>query len=113
MAKVDKKLRFDLCQVDNSESILVEFINNDDSLAIGFTAWLDKTDASRIENIILLEEEVAIYWPACDTQSAALLKPQLRKANFTKHVVRILAHGGEYINNYFYHNDFYFLLNFQ
>ncbi|XP_031781047.1 uncharacterized protein LOC103316721 [Nasonia vitripennis] len=93
MATVDKKLRSELSQIHNHASILVEFVNNDNSFAVGFTAWLEKDDAARKDYIILLEEEVTIFWPTCDTQSAALLKPKLRKVNFVKHVVKVLAYG--------------------
>lgn len=91
-----KSLRKQLCQIDNDHCIIVEFPNEDGDLQTAFMAWLKKSDANEIDEIIIEGREIEIYWPLdCTIQPAQKMIKNLTTANFYKVVAIIKAQGGK------------------
>lgn len=86
-----------LFDITNNECILVEFVNEENSIQTGFLSWLQESDAKNVENIIKNREEVLIQWPDIDTAEANLIKNKLKKAKFVKHPVIVIATGGNFL----------------
>lgn len=85
--------------IDNKSCILVEFLNEEEALAIGYTCWLNETvTEEELNNIIESKKEVEIFWPKCDVQSARKMKTILKgftDKHWEVHAVKILGFGGE------------------
>lgn len=81
--------------VNNSECMLLEFINESDSLAVGFLNWMKDDDIEQVQNLIHEKKEVEVMWPDCPIKTALYMKNLLPKANFMTHVARILDVGGK------------------
>lgn len=81
--------------VDNNECILLEFVNDSNSVAVGFLSWMKENDVEQVQMLITEKKEVQVMWPDCPIQSASYMKAKLPKANFEAHVARVLDVGGE------------------
>lgn len=52
----------------DNQCILCEFINESDSIAIGYRAWLlDEVDEDKLQNIMKQKKQLPIKWPSCGT----------------------------------------------
>ena len=61
--------------MNNDHCILVEFVNEENSVAVGYRDWLEtKFDDVSLQNIIDKEIVVRIKWPLCDLKSALSMK---------------------------------------
>lgn len=85
--------------IDNKSCILVEFSNEEEALAIGYTCWLNETATEEeLNNIIESKKEVEIVWPKCDVQSARKMKTILKgltDEHWEVHAVKVLGFGSE------------------
>lgn len=85
--------------IDNKSCILVEFINEENALAVGYTCWLNKeTSEEELNNMIEKEQEVEIWWPKCDVQTAKKMKMAMKTLtddDWEVFAVRILGYGGK------------------
>lgn len=85
--------------IDNKSCVLVEFSNEEEALAIGYTCWLNVTETEEeLNNIIDIKKEVEIIWPECDVQSARRMKGILKgltNKQWEIHAMKVLAFGGE------------------
>ncbi|OXU31990.1 hypothetical protein TSAR_013758 [Trichomalopsis sarcophagae] len=79
--------------VDNNDCMLLEFVNDSNSLAVGYLNWLKEDDLLEIQNLIKQKKEVEVMWPDCTIKTAVYMKAMLQKATFSTHVVRILDVG--------------------
>lgn len=98
-----------LLDTKNSECILVEFVNEENSIQTGFLSWLQESDAKNVENIINNQEQVLIQWPDIDTAEANSMKNKLKKAKFVKHPVKVLARGDNLLLLLNYINTIHFV----
>jgi len=87
--------------MDNNKCILVEFINESNSLAVGYRTWLlndnYKYNDDEIQRIIDDKIEVSITWPNCDIKSAITMRKivqNLSVHDWTTHAVRVYGYGG-------------------
>lgn len=91
----------------DSECVLVEFINEDYKVAVGYWSWLQNEtlrNKETLQKVIDEKEEVAINWPVnCEIAPALKMQRKVRNCSWKSHVVHILSFGGKYfytkINN--------------
>ncbi|XP_039314387.1 uncharacterized protein LOC120356874 [Solenopsis invicta] len=83
--------------MNNDKCILVEFANEDNSIAVGFQDWLVKDkDSEDLKIIVKNKTLVEILWPSCEIKSAQQMKKivkSLTKKDWITSAVRILAYG--------------------
>ncbi|XP_011698129.1 PREDICTED: uncharacterized protein LOC105456055, partial [Wasmannia auropunctata] len=84
--------------MNNDKCLLVEFVNEDNSIAVGFQDWLvkDKDNEENIKTIVKNKTLVEILWPSCEIKSAQQMKKivkSLTKKDWITSAVRILAFG--------------------
>lgn len=87
-------------QVSYTSCILVQFCNENDSVGIGFSCWLEKSDEAIIQTLISSSEEVKIVWPKIEIQPTKNFKKNLHKLkseDWIYHSIKILAVGGTYV----------------
>ena len=82
----------------NDKCLLVEFVNEDNSVAVGFQDWLvNKKYNKNLQQIVNDKEVIEILWPSCEIKSAMHMKKlvkSLTDKDWTKTAVTILAFGG-------------------
>lgn len=92
--------------MNNDKCILVEFANEDNSIAVGFQDWLVKDkDSEDLKTIVKNKTLVEILWPSCEIKSAQQMKKivkSLTKKDWITSAVRILAYGGMFPNSILY-----------
>lgn len=85
--------------MNNDHCILVEFVNEENSIAVGYRDWLEtKFDNVSLQNIIDKEIVVRIKWPLCDIKSALFMKKiikGLEEKDWILAAVKIHAFGGK------------------
>lgn len=85
--------------IDNDNCIIVEFVNENNSLCMAYKSWLvDKKlreNVNKIKSCIEKRSEKLISWPTIDVSPAEKMKKQLAKMKSwdADQVVRILAYG--------------------
>lgn len=87
--------------MNNDNCILVEFVNEENSVAVGYTDWLEIKDDVWLQNIIDKKSIVIIKWPLCKIKSAMPMKKiikGLRKKDWISTAVKIHAFGGKQFN---------------
>lgn len=83
--------------VDNKSCVLVEFLNEEEALAIGYTCWLNETE-EELNNIIENKKVVQIVWPKCNIHPARKMRNILKgltDEHWEVHAVKILGFGSE------------------
>lgn len=86
----------------DNECILIEFINEDYKVAVGYLSWLqDETlrmNKEALQKVIDEKEEVAINWPVnCEIAPASKMHKKIRNCSWKSHVVHILSFGGKFL----------------
>jgi len=84
--------------MNNDNCILVEFVNEENSVAVGYTDWLEIKDDVCLQNIIDKKSIIKIKWPLCEIKSALPMKKiikGLRKKDWILTAVKIHAFGGK------------------
>ena len=85
-----------LMDISNKNSVLVEFVNEENNIQTGLSTWLTNNLTNQEFEVMIKEKIIThIYWPDCDIMSAKFLKKILKKASFVLCSVRIIAHGGK------------------
>ncbi|XP_071569983.1 uncharacterized protein [Temnothorax nylanderi] len=81
----------------DSECVLIEFINEDYKVAVGYLSWLQNEtlrNKEALQKIIDGKEEVAINWPVnCEIAPASKMHKKVRNCSWKSHVVHILSFG--------------------
>ncbi|XP_077262672.1 uncharacterized protein LOC143897708 [Temnothorax americanus] len=81
----------------DSECVLIEFINEDYKVAVGYLSWLQNEtlrNKEALQKVIDKKEEVAINWPVnCEIAPAAKMHRKVRNCSWKSHVVHILSFG--------------------
>lgn len=89
-------------EVQNSKSVLFQFINENNSVKIGFRNFIvNEVNDQELEKIVSEEKVIAIKWPNCDIGPATKMNARLRASpdfNFT--VVKVIAFGGKCLKLY-------------
>ena len=79
----------------------MEFTNDSNSLAIGYSCWLKpQLDDSDIKTTITHKNEVIIQWPEVNIMPAKGMKNLLMKNSsieWKEHTIHILAFGSKFI----------------
>lgn len=86
--------------MDNNKCLLLEFINEDKKIVVGYQDWLQDKISGKEEylNIIKKKSEVKIKWPNCDIAPASIMKKRVRTREWNTVVAKILSFGGMYIS---------------
>ncbi|OXU16217.1 hypothetical protein TSAR_003812 [Trichomalopsis sarcophagae] len=84
--------------VKNKECILVEFCNESNKLAVGYTCWLSRKMKSkrRLEDLVRTKEIIEISWPECNiTTEKSMIKTMAKLSNdqWKPYAVKILGFG--------------------
>ncbi|XP_071573303.1 uncharacterized protein [Temnothorax nylanderi] len=83
--------------MDNAHCILVEFVNEENSVAVGYRDWLKtKFDDVCLQSTIDKETIVQIRWPLCEIKSALSMKriiKKLKEKDWISAAVKIHAFG--------------------
>lgn len=87
--------------MNNNNCLLVEFVNENNSIAVGFREWLTiKCDDEMLQELVNKGKSVQISWPSCEIKSATKMKKiikTLTEKDWTTTVIKVLAFGGMYI----------------
>lgn len=91
--------------VDDNNCLLVEFLNDNNSLSLAFRCWLKdeelRENDKMLKSAIINKKETILCWPSVKLNPAKKMKKQLGKmpswAN--DEAVRVLNIGGKYFNN--------------
>lgn len=77
-------------------SILCEFENEDNEVAVGYIGWLEEDNQEKVADIIENEMSVKINWPEkCDgVEPSKMKKKKARDIEWKIHSAKILAFGG-------------------
>ncbi|XP_071632834.1 uncharacterized protein [Temnothorax longispinosus] len=93
-----------MLEVDNANCVLVEFVNENNKLAVGYRIWFDDKDFiendDNLDKVIRNEITTQILWPNCDVKSASAMKKivkNLKDDDWTKHAVKVHSYGELYI----------------
>ena len=77
--------------MNNEKCLLVEFANEDNSIAVGFQDWLVKDkNEDNLKTIVKNKTLVEILWPSCEVKSAQQMKKMVKSltkaafGNFTR-----------------------------
>lgn len=103
-------------ELDNEKCLLLEFVNEDKKISVGFQSWLEDRNIGdkELSNIIKNKIEVKIKWPNCDI-APAIIKKRIKTCTFKTVVARILSFGGMYIYLYtfyfIYEHEIHFIYN--
>lgn len=87
-----------MCNVmEDSKCILLEFINEGNSIAVGFQNWIinSLTDQELIA-AVEKKETIAIKWPNCDIEPASKMQKKVEACQWKKCIAIILAWGSKY-----------------
>lgn len=101
---VSKKVFDQLQNVDNNKCLLVEFVNEDNKISVGYQNWLKKQlSDDELEKIIESGEPVEYMWPKADIKPAAAMKKVVsklnRKIDWTMNcAIKIYRYGGKCFN---------------
>ncbi|XP_029157941.1 uncharacterized protein LOC114944929 isoform X3 [Nylanderia fulva] len=81
--------------MDNNKCLLLEFVNEDKKIAVGYQDWLqDKISGEKkYLDIIEKKSEVKIKWPNCDIAPALIMKKRVKTCEWKTVVARILSFG--------------------
>ncbi|KAM0727901.1 hypothetical protein ACS0PU_005370 [Formica fusca] len=83
--------------MNNNRCILVEFVNEENSVAVGYRNWLEtKFDDVSLQNVIDKETIVQIQWPLCEIKSALPMKKiikRLQEKDWISAAIKIHAFG--------------------
>lgn len=85
--------------MNNDECLLVEFVNENNSIAVGFREWLTVRcdDDEILQDLVDKGNPVEISWPSCEIKSAMKMKKiikTLTEKDWTASVIKVLAFGG-------------------
>lgn len=85
--------------MDNNKCLLLEFVNEDKKISVGYQDWLRNKISGEEEylNIMEKEIEVEIKWPNCDIAPASVMKKRMRTCEWKTVVAKILSFGGTYM----------------
>lgn len=88
----------------NEECVLVEFVNDNCSLGIGYKCWLVDRDlrenVQKLRAAIKENIETMISWPAMDVSPVPSMQRKLERNNswLEDQSVRILSYGSEFFS---------------
>lgn len=87
-----------ITQLSNDHCILAGFVNESNSLHVGFRPWIKKevTD-QELDSIIAKKQEIELNWPNCEIKTAASMNraiKSMKEDEWDVHPVVILAYGG-------------------
>ncbi|CAL1682469.1 unnamed protein product [Lasius platythorax] len=79
--------------MDNNKCLLLEFVNEDKKIAVGYQDWLQDKISGEEEYLrtIKKKSEVKIKWPNCDITSASIMKKRVRTCEWKTVVAKILS----------------------
>lgn len=61
--------------MNNDDCLLVEFVNENNSIAVGFREWLTiKYNDEMLQELVNKGNSVQISWPSCEIKSAMKMK---------------------------------------
>lgn len=84
--------------MDNNKCLLLEFINEDKKIAVGYQDWLqNKISGEEYLKIIEKKIEIEIKWPNCDIAPASVMKKRMKTCKWKTVVAKILSFGGMYM----------------
>lgn len=90
-----------LVNIENDNCVLVQFPNDNFSLAVGFTPWISTKKPLVKDDLQLLiknAEKVKIWWPRIDIKPVRNMLKKLKSLNdsgWEQCVATILGFGGE------------------
>lgn len=86
-------------EMDNNKCLLLEFVNEDEKIAVGYQEWLQDKITGKEEylDIIKKKSEVKVKWPNCDIAPASIMKKRVRICEWKTVVAKILSFGGMYM----------------
>lgn len=81
--------------MDNDKCFLLEFVNEDKKIAVGYQDWLQDIINGEEEylNTIKTKREVKIKWPNCDIAPASVMKKRIKTCKWDTVVAKILSFG--------------------
>ncbi|XP_043464278.1 uncharacterized protein LOC122499820 [Leptopilina heterotoma] len=80
--------------MDDSKCLLLEFVNENCSIAVGFQEWiLIPLSEQKLSHAIEMGIDTLIKWPDCDIEPASKMKKKVESCNWKKCVAIILAAG--------------------
>lgn len=84
--------------MDNNKCLLLEFVNENGKISVGYQDWLQDKISGEEEylNIIKQSSEVKIKWPNCDIAPVSIMKKRVRTCEWKTVVTKILSFGGMY-----------------
>ena len=78
--------------MNNDDCLLVEFVNENHSLAVGYKQWLKiKYDDKILQKLVNNRNSVEILWPSCEIKSAIKMRKivkTLTEKDYTTTVVK-------------------------
>ena len=84
--------------MDDSYCILVEFINEGNTVAVGFRSWISpEFFDDELQAVITKQEIVVINWPDCNVEPAIKMLKRQNFYEWQKTVAKILLAGSKYI----------------
>ncbi|XP_036147527.1 uncharacterized protein LOC118647214 isoform X2 [Monomorium pharaonis] len=81
--------------MDNNKCLLLEFVNEDKKIAVGYEDWLQNkiNDEEKYLNIFKNKNEIEIKWPDCDIAPASIMKKRVRTCDWKIVAAKILFFG--------------------
>lgn len=86
-------------KVTNEDCMIVEFPNEENRIATGYTEWLKAGDKKNIVNIIEKKKIITVYWPKeYEVEEASEFNVKISSLSWSQQPLRILEVGGKYIS---------------
>ena len=100
--------------MDDAYCILVEFINEGNTVAVGFRSWISpELSDDELQDVITKQEIVVINWPDCNVEPAIKMLKRQHFYNWQKTVAKILSAGSKYISIYMFSNVLFYEIIFK
>ena len=95
--------------MDDSCCVLVELINEGNTVAVGFRSWISpELSDDELQDVITKQEIVVINWPDCNLEPAIKMLKRQNFYNWQKTVVKILSAGSKYISVHMFSNVLFY-----
>ena len=85
--------------MDDSQCLLLDFINEDNKVAVGFRNWIVPaiTDDDDLQHTIEEGQIITIKWPDCNVEPAVKMVKREKSCKWQYSVAKILAAGSKYM----------------
>lgn len=79
--------------------MIVEFPNEDNRIATGYTEWLKASDKKNLAETIEKKKIITVYWPKdYEVEEATKYNMKISTLSWSQQPIRILEVGGNYIS---------------